>query len=137
MAHIESIAALPSLTLSAAEPTTIFILLIVASFFAFWILMATIDSVTKARERERTAREIAAYVAEGSISATDAGHLLESQHRANLRDRVTELVADSLLDIETAEKILGDRVAHAPGRHGEPAASSPAPSHAQPRAARA
>lgn len=95
-------------TLAAVEMTTIYILLVIGGFFAFWILLATIDSIHKTNQRERTAREIAAYVAEGSISASDAGHMLESQNRAKLRDRLTELVAEQWIDVETAKKILGE-----------------------------
>jgi len=97
-----------TLTLAALEANAVTILLIVGSFFAFWILLATIDSIHKTNQRERTAREIAAYVAEGSISAVDAGHMLESQNRAKLRDRLAELVAEQWIDVETAKKILGD-----------------------------
>lgn len=101
---------LATLTLAAAESETnvVTILLIVGSFFAFWILLATIDSIHKTNQRERTAREIAAYVAEGSISAADAGHMLESQNRAKLRERLAELVAEQWIDTETAQKIMGD-----------------------------
>lgn len=100
---------MPSLTLAAGEDASVTtILLIVGSFFAFWILLATIDSIHKTNQRERTAREIAAYVAEGSISAADAGHMLESQNRAKLRDRLTELVAEQWIDVETAKKILDE-----------------------------
>ncbi|MBX3360051.1 MAG: hypothetical protein KF912_13245 [Phycisphaeraceae bacterium] len=92
------------------ETNAVTILLIIGSFFAFWILLATIDSIHKTNQRERTAREIAAYVAEGSISAADAGHMLESQNRAKLRERLAELVAEQWIDTETAEKIMGDGV---------------------------
>ena len=86
----------------------IMILLIIGSFFAFWILLATVDSIHKTNQRERTAREVAAYVAEGSISAAEAGHLLESQRRSSLRERLAELVAEQWIDVETAKKILGE-----------------------------
>lgn len=43
-----------------------------------WVICATIDSVVKARGRERTKREMAAYVAEGSVSPADAERLLKA-----------------------------------------------------------
>ena len=90
------------------ESTGLSVVMVVASFFTIWIVLATVDSMFKAHQRERTAREIAAYVAEGSISAADAGHLLESQQRAKLRDRLADLVAEEWIDVETASKIMGD-----------------------------
>jgi D-arabinose 1-dehydrogenase-like Zn-dependent alcohol dehydrogenase len=41
-------------------------------------VMAMIRSILVARAREQSRREIAAYVAEGSISAEDAARLLEA-----------------------------------------------------------
>ena len=42
------------------------------------IIASTLDSVLRSRHREETRREIAAYVAEGSISAIDAAALLNA-----------------------------------------------------------
>jgi len=41
-----------------------------------WIIAATIDSVCKTRAREESRREIAAYVAEGTMSPDDAAKLI-------------------------------------------------------------
>jgi hypothetical protein len=46
------------------------------AFFA--ILMGTIKSVARTKAREESRREIAAYVAEGSISPADAQNLLNA-----------------------------------------------------------
>ena len=43
-----------------------------------WIIMATIDSTVKAKEKEATRRELAAYVAEGSMSAQDAAAIMNA-----------------------------------------------------------
>ncbi|MBX3315375.1 MAG: hypothetical protein KF902_00775 [Phycisphaeraceae bacterium] len=122
--------------LAAAESETnvVTILLIVGTFFAFWILLATIDSIHKTNQRERTAREIAAYVAEGSISAADAGHMLESQNRAKLRERLAELVAEKWIDTETAEKIMGDGVTLTLQTNIPRASRTPSPDPAVPNA---
>jgi hypothetical protein len=47
-----------------------------------WIIMATIDSTVKTRAREATRRELAAYVAEGSMSATDAAQIMNAGKNA-------------------------------------------------------
>lgn len=44
-----------------------------------WVIAATIDSVVKNRSRERTRREVAAYVAEGSMSPSDGERLLKAE----------------------------------------------------------
>lgn len=43
-----------------------------------WIIMATIDSTVKTRAREETRRELAAYVAEGSMTAADAAQIMNA-----------------------------------------------------------
>lgn len=43
-----------------------------------WVVAATIDSIVKTRAREQTRREIAAYVAEGTMSPEDAARILEA-----------------------------------------------------------
>lgn len=44
-----------------------------------WVTAATIESVLKTREKERTRREVAAYVAEGSIDPDKAVALLNAK----------------------------------------------------------
>lgn len=46
-----------------------------------WIVAATVDSIVKTRSREATRREIAAYVAEGSITPEEGARLLEAGRR--------------------------------------------------------
>jgi len=43
-----------------------------------WVVLATIDSIVKARAGEATRRELAAYVAEGSMSAADAANIINA-----------------------------------------------------------
>ncbi len=45
-------------------------------FVAFIIVLSTLKSVAINRSREQTKRELAAYMAEGSISAEDAEKIL-------------------------------------------------------------
>lgn len=41
-----------------------------------WVLAATYESIQKTRQREQTKRELAAYVAEGSMTPEDAAAIL-------------------------------------------------------------
>ena len=65
----------------AVDPSEIFPLAALASGSAvvvIWIIMATIDSTVKAKAREATRRELAAYVAEGSMTAADAAAIMNA-----------------------------------------------------------
>jgi hypothetical protein len=46
-----------------------------------WIFLATIHSASKTKQREQTRREIAAYVAEGTMKPEDAERLLKATPR--------------------------------------------------------
>ncbi len=46
--------------------------------FGIWVVMATIHAMAKSRDRERSRREIAAYVAEGSMSADEGERLMKA-----------------------------------------------------------
>ncbi|MCA9287054.1 MAG: hypothetical protein KDA05_00630 [Phycisphaerales bacterium] len=43
------------------------------------IIMGTVTSATKTRQRERTKRELAAYVAEGSMTPDEAERILKAE----------------------------------------------------------
>lgn len=45
------------------------------------IIFGTVSSVMKTKAREESRREIAAYVAEGSISPADAKKIIEAKHK--------------------------------------------------------
>ncbi len=47
-----------------------------AGVFGLWVLCATVESILKTRSRERTRREIAAYIAEGTISPEQGERLM-------------------------------------------------------------
>ena len=46
-----------------------------------WIFFGTLHSATKAKQREQTRRELAAYVAEGTMKPEDAERLLKAAPR--------------------------------------------------------
>ena len=81
--------------------------IVLACFFGFWILMATVESMHKTRQREHTVREVAAYVAERAIAPEAAERLLEVHARNELRERVSGLAAEGWINPESAERILG------------------------------
>lgn len=53
--------------------------LIVASVFSLWIVCATAESIVKAFGREKTKREIAAYIAEGSMSPEEGERIIRAK----------------------------------------------------------
>ncbi len=61
-------------------PTVIFVVggVIAIVAIVFGSIAGTISSVAKSRERERSRRELAAYVAEGSIDPDKAAELLRA-----------------------------------------------------------
>ena len=44
-----------------------------------WILMATVHAITRDRLRERTKREVAAYIAEGTMTPEQGERLLKAK----------------------------------------------------------
>jgi hypothetical protein len=46
---------------------------------ALWVVCATVDSILKNFARERSRREIAAYIAEGSMTAEEGERLMASK----------------------------------------------------------
>lgn len=52
------------------------------AFAIIYVIISTISSTLKSRYREQSRREIAAYVAEGSISPDDAAKLLSAGRKS-------------------------------------------------------
>jgi hypothetical protein len=78
-------------------------------------LLITVASMAKTRQREQTRREVAAYVAEGSIKAEDAAQLLSAEPD-QLRASVADAVAWGTMSAKNAERLLNaaDRAKSAP-----------------------
>lgn len=71
-----------------------------------WIVAATADSILKTQAKERTKREIAAYVAEGSIAPEDAQKLLYKPGGDDFEKKVADAVAWGTVKPEKAADLL-------------------------------
>jgi len=57
--------------------------IIVMGIIGLWIICATAESICKSSSRERTKREIAAYIAEGSITPEEGAQLIAAKPGKN------------------------------------------------------
>ncbi len=99
-----------ALLASAGVAEDEFVLKIVAisgGFFiaTLFIVMKTIRIVVTKRSAEQTKREIAAYVAEGSIRPEDAALLINSGADAQV-EKITAAVAAGIISPSKAEKLI-------------------------------
>ncbi|MGP1272202.1 MAG: hypothetical protein ACTS22_02595 [Phycisphaerales bacterium] len=69
-------------------------------------ISGTIRKTVMTRQREQTKRELAAYVAEGSMSPDDAQKILRSGESDDLRELVLKRAADGWISAKKAEQIL-------------------------------
>lgn len=72
---------------------------------AFWILLKTVRVVSVKRAAENTKREIAAYVAEGSISPQDAATIINAGSDSEV-EKITSAVAAGVISPAKAEKLI-------------------------------
>ena len=103
--------------LATLDPSVIFTL-IAAAFFAVWILMATIHACHKTAHRERTTRELAAYIAEGAITADQAEQLISARSRSDLREELSSKAAAGWISAKNARQLLNEGASNA--RRAEP-----------------
>lgn len=92
-------------TLAELDPSLIAVM-VAAAFFAFWILMATIHACHKTYQRERTTRELAAYVAEGAITSDQAEQLISARARSDLRQELTSKAAAGWISTKDARRLI-------------------------------
>ncbi|MBL9032050.1 MAG: hypothetical protein JNM80_10145 [Phycisphaerae bacterium] len=71
-----------------------------------WIVAGTISKVRRVSAREESRREIAAYVAEGSISPADAKAILEAGESDPIRDKIASGVAWGTIRPKDAENLI-------------------------------
>lgn len=93
------------LTLAKIDEEVLVFVGILGAVAVIIALFITIASMGKTRQREQTRREVAAYVAEGSIKAEDAAQLLSAEPD-QLRASVADAVAWGTISPKNAERLL-------------------------------
>lgn len=71
-----------------------------------YTLIATIGNVFNTRATEQTKREIAAYVAEGTITPETAQMMLSADSKKPWEQQVAEMISEGTIDTKEAEKLL-------------------------------
>lgn len=71
----------------------------------FWVLFSNIRKMYETRQRETTRREIAAYVAEGSISPADARTMMGNDE-TEFEKKIADAVSWGMLSSKKAEQLL-------------------------------
>jgi|GEM_PF-1616740 len=71
-----------------------------------WSVMKTVSEVSVKRATESTKREIAAYVAEGSIRPEDAATILNAGSRSDAEESIMKAVAAGTIPPNKAEKLI-------------------------------
>lgn len=89
----------------SGEMTGVLIVALCLGGVLLYTLIKTVGRVADTRARERTKREVAAYVAEGSITPDAAERLLKAGSDS-WADHVAEMVREGTLDTNEAEQLL-------------------------------
>lgn len=79
---------------------------ILAVFLGIWIVAHYTNEVVRTRHRERTRREIAAYVAEGSITPDDGTRLLTAGTDGDAIEKLLAQVAEGTVKSDDAERLI-------------------------------
>jgi hypothetical protein len=100
-----------ALEMLAFEPTEDFIIkaLVITGATAViltWSVMKTVSEVSSKRATETTKREIAAYVAEGSIAPEDATRIINAGSRSDAEEKIMKAVAAGAIPPNKAEKLI-------------------------------
>ncbi|MFZ4573690.1 MAG: hypothetical protein ACOYN0_04790 [Phycisphaerales bacterium] len=90
--------------LAATDEGLVFVAIIAASVLVFFGIRSW-RSVAETKEREQTKREIAAYVAEGTIRAEDAPKILGQQNQETEKT-IADAVAWGTIKPEKAESLF-------------------------------
>ncbi len=103
-------------------------LMAMAIIFGTIIVLAVVHSIRRVldtRAREQTKRDVAAYVAEGSISPDDAARILQAGS-TETEQKIADGVAWGTIKPEKAEALLRTLRSDSsrPGEHGQARASS-------------
>lgn len=100
----------------AEEIETVLKYSLVAVIVVAICVTSTVKRVSTTRQREQTKRELAAYVAEGSISPEDAQRILGIGQGESTRDLVLKRAADGWISAKKAEQILASMDKRDPSR---------------------
>jgi len=92
------------LTLANAESQAIAFVALVL-LIAFWVGFSNIRKMYETRQRETTRREIAAYVAEGSISPADARTMMGADD-SEFEKKIADAVSWGMLSTKKAEQLM-------------------------------
>jgi len=87
------------------EVIPILVISIGGAVFIVWLVFSNIRRALETRAKEVTRREIAAYVAEGSISPDDARKLLGSS-TLDAENKISDAVAWGVISPKKAEELI-------------------------------
>jgi len=95
----------------AGGPSEEFVIKMVAmvgglAIAAVWIVMKSLREIGLKRQSETTRREIAAYVAEGSIRPEDAAALLSAGSQSETEKSIASAVQNGVISPAKAEKLF-------------------------------
>ncbi|MFG0329466.1 MAG: hypothetical protein ACF8PN_06140 [Phycisphaerales bacterium] len=96
------------LTLAGIDEEVMIIILAGIGLATVWVCVSNIRRMYQARQREVTRREVAAYVAEGSISPDDAANLLATDDD-EFDSTIADAVAWGTISAQKAEKLIRSR----------------------------
>ncbi|MGE3109869.1 MAG: hypothetical protein AB7G11_08135 [Phycisphaerales bacterium] len=92
-------------TLAGIDAEEIVVLGMIISGLVVWVLIFNVRKILDTRQRERTRREVAAYVAEGSIRPDDAAKILNAG-ASDTEAKIADAVAWGTIKPEKAEALL-------------------------------
>jgi hypothetical protein len=108
---------LTTLALNDETVTMIVGVSVVGGVIVICTLAGAIRRIITTRERETTTRELAAYIAEGSITPDVAERLINARAKADLRDELSRKAAEGWISAKTVEKLMGEEPARAHTAH--------------------
>ena len=88
------------------EETFVMVVITVATLIALGLVIGNLRRYLQTRAREMTRREVAAYVAEGSISPDDARVLLGKGDSSEAEQKIADAVSWGMLKAEKAEALI-------------------------------
>lgn len=100
------IPALLALELSEKTVSLLIIGALITGGILVYKVIETVGRVMTTRQTEQSRREVAAYVAEGSMTPETAERILRTGRAENWSDRIAELVESGHIDSSEAAKLI-------------------------------